>query len=68
MRKLIAGLKVSLDGKVTGPTGVADSVDAWSEGYSLTSHTDACVLGGACIRDTRRIGAQFRMRRISHCR
>jgi dihydrofolate reductase len=46
MRKLIAGLKVSLDGKVTGPTGLADWVDAWSEDYDLTSHIDACVLGG----------------------
>src|SRR5580658_8678327 len=47
MRKLIAGLKVSLDGKVAGPTGIADWVDAWSEDYDLTSHIDACVLGGA---------------------
>jgi dihydrofolate reductase len=45
MRKLIAGLKVSLDGKVAGPTGIADWVDAWSEDYDLTSHIDACVLG-----------------------
>ena len=46
MRKLIAGLKVSLDGKVAGPTGIADWVEAWSEDYDLTSHIDACVLGG----------------------
>jgi dihydrofolate reductase len=46
MRKLIAGLKVSLDGKVAGPTGIADWVDAWSEDYDLTPHIDACVLGG----------------------
>jgi dihydrofolate reductase len=46
MRKLIAGFKVSLDGKVAGPTGIADWVDAWSEDYDLTPHIDACVLGG----------------------
>jgi len=46
MRKLIAGLKVSVDSKVAGPTGTAEWVEAWSEDYDLTSHIDACVLGG----------------------
>ena len=46
MRKLIAALKVSLDGKVAGPTGIADWVDAWSEDYDLTANIDVCVLGG----------------------
>jgi dihydrofolate reductase len=46
MRKLIAGMKISLDGKFEGPDGVADWVDAWSEDYDLTSQIDACVLGG----------------------
>src|SRR5918997_1370854 len=46
MRKLIAGMKVSLDGKVEGSAGTADWVDAWSEDYGLTPDIDACVLGG----------------------
>jgi dihydrofolate reductase len=45
MRKLIAGMKMSLDGKVEGPDGVADWVDAWSEDYGLTPRIGACVLG-----------------------
>jgi hypothetical protein len=35
MRKLIAGMKVSADGKVEGPDGAADWVEAWSEDYGL---------------------------------
>jgi len=46
MRKLIAGMKVSLDAKMEGPEGFADWVDAWSEEYGLTAQIDACVLGG----------------------
>lgn len=47
MRKLIAGMKISLDGKTEGAEGIADWVDAWSEDYGLTDQVDACVLGGA---------------------
>lgn len=46
MRKLIAGMKVSLDGKFEGPENMADWVEAWSEDYGLSSEIDACVLGG----------------------
>ena len=46
MRRLIAGMKVSLDEKVQGPEGFADWVDAWSEDYGLTPQIDACLLGG----------------------
>src|SRR6478735_954165 len=46
MRKLIGGLKVSLDGKVEGSEGVADWVHGWSEDYGLTPQVDACLLGG----------------------
>ncbi len=46
MRKLIAGLKTSVDGKIEGPEGFADWVDAWSEDYGLTAQIDACLLGG----------------------
>ena len=46
MRKLIAGMKLSLDGKMEGPEGVADWVEAWSDDYGLMPQIDACVLGG----------------------
>ena len=45
MRKLIAGMKISLDGKTEGPEGMADWVAAWSEDYGLTPEIDACLLG-----------------------
>lgn len=46
MRRLIGGFKISVDGKIEGPQGFADWVDAWSEDYDLTKQIDACVLGG----------------------
>jgi hypothetical protein len=46
MRKLIAAMKISVDGKMEGPEGYADWVQAWSEDYGLTSQIDACLLGG----------------------
>lgn len=46
MRKLIAGMKISLDGKIEGPEGMADWVEAWSEDYGLTPRIGACLLGG----------------------
>ena len=46
MRKLIAGMKMSVDGKIEGPEGYADWVEAWSEDYGLMPAIDACVLGG----------------------
>jgi dihydrofolate reductase len=45
MRKLITAMKISLDGKIEGPEGMADWVQAWSEDYDLTPQIDACVLG-----------------------
>jgi dihydrofolate reductase len=45
MRKLIAGMQSSLDGKIEGPEGYADWVDAWSDNYDLMSQVDACLLG-----------------------
>jgi dihydrofolate reductase len=50
MRRLIAGMKLSLDGMVEGPSGIAEWADAWSEDYGLTAQIDACVLGGAMYR------------------
>jgi hypothetical protein len=46
MRKLIAGMKISADGKIEGPEGTADWVEAWSEDYGLMPQIDACLLGG----------------------
>ena len=45
MRKLIAGMKISLDGKMQGPDGAADWVEAWSEDYGLMPQIGACLLG-----------------------
>jgi dihydrofolate reductase len=46
VRKMIAAMKISVDGKNEGPDGYADWVDAWSEEYGLTAQIDTCVLGG----------------------
>jgi dihydrofolate reductase len=45
MRKLIAGMKISLDGKIESAEGMPDWVQAWSEDYGLMPQIDACVLG-----------------------
>lgn len=46
MRRIIAAMKISIDGKTEGSQGYADWVDGWSDDYDLTSQVDACVLGG----------------------
>ena len=46
MRKLIAGMKISVDGKMEGPEGTADWVEAWSDDYGVMPRVDACLLGG----------------------
>jgi dihydrofolate reductase len=46
MRKLIAAMKLSVDGRSEGPDGYADWVQAWSEDYGLMERIDACLLGG----------------------
>ncbi len=46
MRKLIAGMKITVDGKMEGPDGTADWVEAWSEDFGLAPQIDACLLGG----------------------
>jgi len=45
LRKLIAGMKTSVDAKYEGPDGYADWVDTWSEDFGLTSQIDACLVG-----------------------
>lgn len=46
VRSLIAGMKISADGKMEGPEGTADWVEAWSDDYGLMPQVDACLLGG----------------------
>ncbi len=46
MRTLIAGMKISLDGKYEGAEGMADWVEAWSNDYDVLPEIDACLLGG----------------------
>ena len=46
LRKLIAGMKISVDGKMEGPEGMADWVEAWSDDYGIAPQVDACLLGG----------------------
>lgn len=45
MRKLIAGMQCSLDGKIGGADGYADWVGEWSDHYDVTARVDACLLG-----------------------
>ncbi len=45
MRRLIAGMKISLDGKYEGADGMADWVEAWSNDYDVLPEIDACILG-----------------------
>ena len=46
MRKLIAAMKLSVDGRSEGTEGYADWVEAWSEDHGLMDRIDACLLGG----------------------
>jgi len=46
VRKLIAGMQTSVDGKVEGPDGYADWVESWGDNFDLMPHIDACLLGG----------------------
>jgi hypothetical protein len=45
MRKLIAGMKMSFEGKIEAPE-TSDWVNVWSDDYGLTPQIGACVLGG----------------------
>jgi len=46
VRKLIAGMQTSVDGKIEGPDGYADWVEGWGDNYQLMPQIDACLLGG----------------------
>lgn len=65
MRKLIAAMKISVDGKIEGPEGYADWVEAWSDDYGLMQQVDACLLGAKMYPGTNSIGPRYRMRRTS---
>jgi dihydrofolate reductase len=45
MRKVIAGMRSSLDGKIGGPDGYADWVETWADNYEIMPRVDACLLG-----------------------
>ena len=45
MRKLIAGMRISIDGKIAGSEGYADWVEEWSDNFDMMSQVDACLLG-----------------------
>lgn len=45
MRKIIAAMQVSLDGRIEGPNGELDWIENWEDSYELMAQIDACVLG-----------------------
>lgn len=47
MRKIIAGMQISLDAKIEGPEGHADwvSEEDWGGTYGLPTEVDTCILG-----------------------
>jgi dihydrofolate reductase len=45
MRKIIAGLIVSVDGFIEGPKGELDWVETWEDPFDLLPQIDTCILG-----------------------
>jgi len=45
MKKIIAALRVSLDGLIEGPNGELDWVAEWSEDFEMLNQIDTCILG-----------------------
>jgi dihydrofolate reductase len=45
MRKIIAGLLVSVDGFIEGPNGELDWVETWEDPFDLLPQIDTCILG-----------------------
>ena len=45
MRKIIAGLIVSVDGFIEGPSGELDWVETWEDPFDLLPQIDTCILG-----------------------
>ena len=50
-RKLIAAIKVSLDGFIQGPDGEKDWADSWASALQLIPDVDMFVLGGRMYPD-----------------
>lgn len=46
VKRIIAALQVSLDGKIEGPSGELDWVGTWEDDTNLRDRVDTCVLGG----------------------
>jgi dihydrofolate reductase len=46
VKRIIAALQVSLDGKIEGPSGELDWIGTWEDDNGLTDRVDTCVLGG----------------------
>ena len=45
MRKIIAALRVSVDGLIEGPHGELDWVETWDDPFDLLPRIDTCILG-----------------------
>ena len=45
MRKIIAALRVSVDGFIEGPNGELDWVETWDDPFDLLPQIDTCILG-----------------------
>lgn len=45
MRKIIAALRVSVDGFIKGPKGEVDWVDTWEDLFDLLPQIDTCIVG-----------------------
>jgi hypothetical protein len=43
MRKIIAGLIVSVDGFIEGPNGELDWVETWEDPFNLLPQIDTCI-------------------------
>jgi dihydrofolate reductase len=45
MRRIIAALRVSVDGFIEGPNGELDWVESWDDSFDLLPQIDTCILG-----------------------
>ena len=45
MRRIVAGMQISIDAKIEGPAGHADWVADWGDTFGLLPEIDTCVLG-----------------------
>jgi hypothetical protein len=50
-RKMIAALRVSLDGFIEGPDGEKDWADSWADAIELIPDVDTFVLARGCSYD-----------------